>query len=93
MLSPAQLDALISLLDDSDWEVKQHVREKLFDLGAAVIPVLEQKWEESFNPQLQKELEDLVHDLQFDQVKKRLQRWSVSTEQDLLEGLWIINTY
>ncbi|MFZ9187914.1 MAG: hypothetical protein ACO21G_04875 [Algoriphagus sp.] len=57
MLSPAQLDALISLLDDSDWEVKQHVREKLIDLGAAVIPVLEQKWEESFNPVLQKELE------------------------------------
>jgi regulator of sirC expression with transglutaminase-like and TPR domain len=93
MLSPAQLDALISLLDDSDWEVKQHVREKLIDLGAAVIPVLEQKWEESFNPQLQKELEDLVHDLQFDQVKRRLQQWSVSTDQDLLEGLWIINTY
>jgi regulator of sirC expression with transglutaminase-like and TPR domain len=93
MLSPAQLDALISLLDDSDWEVKQHVREKLIDLGAAVIPVLEQKWEESFNPQLQKELEDLVHDLQFDQVKRRLQRWSASSDQDLLEGLWIINTY
>jgi regulator of sirC expression with transglutaminase-like and TPR domain len=93
MLSPTQLDALISLLDDSDWEVKQHVREKLIDLGAAVIPVLEQKWEESFNPQLQKELEDLVHDLQFDQVKRRLQQWSASTDQDLLEGLWIINTY
>jgi regulator of sirC expression with transglutaminase-like and TPR domain len=93
MLSPAQLDALISLLDDSDWEVKQHVREKLIDLGAAVIPVLEQKWEESFNPQLQKELEDLVHDLQFDQVKRRLQKWNASTDQDLLEGLWIINTY
>ena len=45
MLSPSQLDALISLLDDSDWEVKQHVRQKLVGLGAAVIPVLEQKWE------------------------------------------------
>jgi len=92
-LSPAQLDALISLLDDSDFEVKRHVREKLISMGAEVIPVLEQKWEASFNPQLQKELEDLVHDLQFDQVKKRLHLWSTSAEQDLLEGLWILNTY
>ena len=93
MLSPSQLDALISLLDDSDWEVKQHVRGKLVELGAAVIPVLEQKWEESFNPVLQKELEDLVHDLQFGLVKQRLQEWRNSENQDLLEGLWILNTY
>lgn len=93
MLSPAQLDALISLLDDSDWEVKRHVREKLISMGATVIPVLEQKWEASFNPLLQKELEDLVHDLQFDQVKRRLQEWNASADQDLLEGLWILNTF
>jgi|UniRef100_UPI0040470A71 regulator of sirC expression with transglutaminase-like and TPR domain len=93
MLSPSQLDALISLLDDSDWEVKQHVREKLIGLGAAVIPVLEQKWEESFNPILQKELEDLVHDLQFGLVKQRLTNWKASQNQDLLDGLWILNTY
>lgn len=93
MLSPSQLDALISLLDDSDWEVKQHVRGKLVELGAAVIPVLEQKWEESFNPVLQKELEDLVHDLQFGLVKQRLKDWKDSENQDLLEGLWILNTY
>ena len=93
MLSPSQLDALISLLDDSGWEVKQHVRQKLVGLGAAVIPVLEQKWEESFNPVLQKELEDLVHDLQFGLVKQRLQDWKDSENQDLLEGLWILNTY
>jgi len=93
MLTPSQLDALISLLDDSDWEVKQHVRGKLVELGAAVIPVLEQKWEESFNPVLQKELEDLVHDLQFGLVKQRLKDWKDSENQDLLEGLWILNTY
>jgi len=93
MLTPSQLDALISLLDDSDWEVKQHVRGKLVELGAAVIPVLEQKWEESFNPVLQKELEDLVHDLQFGLVKQRLKDWKNSENQDLLEGLWILNTY
>lgn len=92
-LSPSQLEALISLLDDPDWEVKNHVREQLIALGVEVIPLLEQKWEESFNPVLQKELEDLVHELQFALVKERLKQWKESKEQDLLRGLWIINTY
>lgn len=34
-----------------------------------------------------------MHDLQFDQVKRRLQEWNASADQDLLEGLWILNTF
>jgi regulator of sirC expression with transglutaminase-like and TPR domain len=58
-----------------------------------VIPFLEKKWENSFNPEIQKEIEDLVHDLQYSQLKERLIDWKLSPEQDLLTGLWIINTY
>ena len=72
-LSSSQLDALISLLDDPDVEVKNHVRDKLLSLGAEVIPVLEQKWENSFDPIHQKEIEELVHELQFDLLKYRLE--------------------
>jgi regulator of sirC expression with transglutaminase-like and TPR domain len=92
-LTPAQLDALVSLLDDPDLEVKGHVRERIISLGADIIPFLEQKWETSFNPEVQKEIEDLVHDLQFALVKSRLEEWKNSEDRDLLTGLWIINTY
>lgn len=92
-LSSSQLDALISLLDDPDVEVKNHVRDKLLSLGAEVIPVLEQKWENSFDPILQKEIEELVHELQFDLLKYRLEEWKNSEDRDLLTGLWLINTY
>ena len=74
-LTPAQLDALVSLLDDPDLEVKNHVRDKIISLGAEIIPFLEQKWETSFNPEVQKEIEDLVHDLQFSLVKSRMAEW------------------
>ncbi len=92
-LSSSQLDALISLLDDPDVEVKNHVRDKILSLGAEVIPVLEQKWENSFDPILQKEIEELVHELQFDLLKYRLEEWKNSEDRDLLTGLWLINTY
>lgn len=92
-LTEKELDALVSLLDDTDREVKNHVRDKIISLGSEIIPFLEKKWETSFNPDIQKEIEELVHDLQFTQLKERLSEWKKSPEQDLLTGLWIINTY
>ena len=92
-LSPGALQALISLLDDEDKEVVRHVEEKILDLGQSIIPVLEQKWEESFDPVFQQRIEELIHHLQFGLVKQRLLAWSEGSEQDLLEGLWSIATY
>ncbi len=92
-LSENELNALVSLLDDGDREVKNHVRDRIKSIGYEVIPFLEKKWENSFNPEIQKEIEDLVHDLQYAQLKDRLIEWKKSPDQDLLSGLWIINTY
>ncbi|WP_316929139.1 hypothetical protein [Nitritalea halalkaliphila] len=92
-LTDQELNALISLLDDEDREVKDHVRGRLLALGADLIPYLENQWESSFNPSIQKELEELIHDLQFAQLKNRLHDWAASERRDLLEGLWLVNTY
>ena len=92
-LSENELHALVSLLDDTDREVKSHVKDKIISLGKEVIPFLEDKWENSFNPDLQKEIEELVHELQFSLLKEKLTEWKNSDEQDLLTGLWLINTY
>ncbi|EPR68732.1 hypothetical protein ADICYQ_2118 [Cyclobacterium qasimii M12-11B] len=83
----------MSLLDDGDQEVKEHVRDKILSLGNKIIPFLENKWEGSFNPELQKEIEEIVHDMQFNLLMERLTDWTNSEEKELLEGLWIINTY
>lgn len=92
-LSASELHALITLLDDTDQEVRGHVRDRLIGLGTPIIPILEEKWEELFNPEIQYEIELLVHELQFTQLKNRLLEWKKSEDQDLLTGLWIINTY
>jgi regulator of sirC expression with transglutaminase-like and TPR domain len=92
-LSEKELHALVSLLDDPDQEVKIHVKDRIISLGNAVIPFLEEKWERSFNPDLQKEIEELVHELQFSLLKERLEGWRNTEDQDLLTGLWLVNTY
>ncbi|PZX53411.1 regulator of sirC expression with transglutaminase-like and TPR domain [Algoriphagus ratkowskyi] len=92
-LTPGELNALVSLLDDSDQEVRMHVRDRILSIGNDIIPFLENKWENSFNPDIQKEIEELVHDLQFSLLKARLTDWRDTDDRDLLTGLWIINTY
>jgi len=92
-MTKAELKAMVSLLDDTDKEVKNHIRDRIISMGPDVIPFLEAQWESSFNPEVQREIEDLVHKLQFSLLKDRLMDWKNTEDQDLLEGLWIINTY
>lgn len=88
-----ELKALVSLLDDEDTEVLTHVEEKITSLGEEVIPVLEQFWEESFNPIVQRRLEDLIHSLQYELLKNRLREYKKNGAEDLLEGMWLVATY
>jgi regulator of sirC expression with transglutaminase-like and TPR domain len=88
-----EFKALVSLLDDEDLEVNRHVEEKIMSLGSEIIPYLEEQWENSFDPSMQRKLEDMIHVLQFSLVKERLTQWKEDGAKDLLEGMWIISTY
>ncbi|OEJ99625.1 transglutaminase-like domain-containing protein [Roseivirga misakiensis] len=92
-LNNKELKALVSLLDDDDKEIVQHVEGRIRSLGTHIIPYLEFEWESSFNPVVQKRIEELVHSLQFELLKEKLYAWKVSGAEDLLEGVWLLNTY
>lgn len=92
-MQESELKALVSLLDDEDDQIVAHIEEKIRSLGKEIIPYLEQEWESTFNPGLQRKIEDLIHTLQFQVLKERLQNWFEDPEQDLLTGLWLISTY
>lgn len=92
-MTEKEIKALVSLLDDDDEEVTMHVEGKIRSLGSEAIRFLEVQWEESFDPVLQKRLEDLIHDLQIDGMVERLQAWIDGGALNLLEGMWILNTY
>ncbi|MBA9076795.1 MULTISPECIES: transglutaminase-like domain-containing protein [Rufibacter] len=88
-----EIKALISLLDDEDPDVVAHVQGKIVELGETIIPFLEESWEESLNPDYQKKLEDLIHDLQYEALRRRMKAWKEEGATDLLHGMWLVNTY
>jgi regulator of sirC expression with transglutaminase-like and TPR domain len=88
-----EIKALVSLLDDEDKEIQIHVEQKIISLGDAIIPFLEEEWENNLNLGVQKRIEDLIHLLQFESLKAKLRQWKEEGQQDLLEGMWLVATY
>ena len=93
MINDKELESLIKLLDDPDEEISQHVEARLLSYGNEVIEYLESAWEQSFDALLQERIENLVHKIQYQSVKKELELWYQSGSFDLLQGVIIINKY
>jgi len=93
MIADNEIKALIALLDDEDIEIINHVESKILSLGESVLPFLENEWENSLNPSLQNKLENLIHTLQFQTTKQRLEQWRAYESDNLLKGMWIVATY
>ncbi|UBM58451.1 transglutaminase-like domain-containing protein [Marinilongibacter aquaticus] len=93
-MKESEIKALVSLLDDSDNEVSNHVEKQIKNLGGEAIPFLEMHWQDNpLNQPLQKRLEDLIHELQYSQVSKGMIDWKNNRQHDLLEGMWLIAKY
>jgi len=90
-MTTKEIKALISLLDDP--EIAPQIQGEIQNLGETIIPYLEESWEETLDPQQQQRLEDLIHQLQFEGLQQRLRVWRDAGAQDLLEGMWLLNSY
>lgn len=89
-MQPKEVNALISLLDDPDGSVFENVKGKLMSMGDEVIPQLEHAWEHSFDPLMQKRIEQIIHTIQFDRTRKLFMEWAEPGKQDLLEGVILV---
>lgn len=93
MVKVSELKALISLLDDPDEGIYNHVRDQLLSFGEEAVPELENLWEFShFEPTFQDRILDIVHQIQFNAIKTGLQGW-VDNDENLLQGIHFINKY
>ncbi len=88
-----EIRALVSLLDDEDLEVIQHIEQKILSLGDVIIPFLETEWDNHLDQHVQRRIEDLIHHLQFTALHEKLVYWKENEEKDLLKGLWLVATY
>lgn len=92
-MNEKEIESLIKLLDDPDMEIATHVEQKLLSYGNDVIDYLENAWAQSLDTILQERIENLVHKIQFLNIKKELELWYIGGAFDLLQGVLIINKY
>lgn len=92
-MNQKEVNALIRLLDDPDKEIASHVQEKLFSLGQEILPILESEWEACFDALVQQRLEQIISDIQFSNIKSELYKWSLTEEQDLFDGAFLLAKY
>lgn len=92
-LEDSTINALISLLDDSDNEVVAHVTSKLLDAGLDIVSALESAWEVSDNKLQQLRLEELIHKIQFEDTYQKMAAWAATPKPNLLEGFILVSKY
>ncbi|MBK0384498.1 transglutaminase family protein [Pedobacter sp. SD-b] len=93
MINETKIASLITLLDDPDPQIFSQIEGELLSYGNEVVNYLENAWERSFDALLQERIENLIHKIQFRNVREDLALWYQSGGFDLLRGILIINKY
>lgn len=89
-----EFKALVSLLEDDDPGIEEHVQSKLLSMGETVIPRLEAIWEsEDGDERLQGRIEDIIHVIQSKRSISALQTWLQSNDPNLLHGWYLVSRY
>lgn len=90
----SSIRALVKLIDDPDECIYNHVRDELIKCGSKAIPYLEKSWEdEYYGLVFQNRIENIIHDIQFEDIIGSLRKWNNCSEKDLLEGAIIVARY
>lgn len=94
-MEKSKLDALINLLDDPDKTVYELVEKELLKETDEIIPMLEEKWETSFDVNYQERIENLIQSIQFKETYNKLKLWinTNTKERDLFTGFWIVDQF
>lgn len=93
MPNAPEIHALIRLLDDDDKEVFAQVYSRLKSYGTEVIPELEKAWAEESNLLAHKRLEEIIHEIQFEDVLTQWKNWLYLDSPDLLTGAFLVARY
>jgi regulator of sirC expression with transglutaminase-like and TPR domain len=92
-MDQAEINALIDLLDDPDQDIFNNIRDRLMSFGEQVIPELETAWEASFNNLVQTRIEEIIHNIQFTNIRTKLEAWAQKVDPSLLEGAILVAKY
>ena len=82
---------MLYLLDDTDDRVVEHIESQIMELGVSAIPLIEARCILEENPNRLDRMLFLIKSIQEQTLAEELKQWMKTEEQDLLDGLLIIN--
>lgn len=88
-----ELNSLLQLMDDPDETVYRRIRQFIIDQGKEAIPLLEHAWENAFDEITRGRLEEIIHTINFQYIKKQLTLWKLNGGEDLITGALLISKY
>lgn len=92
MLENKEISALFHLIDDPDDEVFITVTDRIISHGRAIIPNLENLWENSPDENVQGRIELIIHKLHFRDLVEEFTEWKNGT-CELLHGSLLVAKY
>src|SRR5258705_4126090 len=87
-----EISALLHLIDDPDEYVYSTVSDKIISFGKAIIPNLENLWENTINEEVQERIELLIHKLHFRDLSNDFINWK-NGSCELLQGSLLAAQY
>lgn len=92
MLENKEISALFHLIDDPDDEVFSTVTERIISHGRAIIPNLENLWENSPDEHVQERIELIIHKLHLRDLTEEFNDWK-NGSCELLHGALLVAKY
>jgi regulator of sirC expression with transglutaminase-like and TPR domain len=92
LVEDKEISALFHLIDDPDEDVYNTVSDRIISFGKAIIPNLENLWENTTNEEIQERIELLIHRLHFRDLTEDFTNWK-NGNADLLDGALLVAKY
>ncbi|MFQ3579094.1 MAG: transglutaminase-like domain-containing protein [Bacteroidales bacterium] len=87
------IDSIIKLLDDPDESVYSSISSRLIEDGLSVVKKLEETWNTSDNPLIQKRIGEITQQIQFRYVCKEMRLWKEVSGKSIIDGMYWIARY
>ncbi len=86
-----EFEAQVKLLEDPDKQIYSIIHSRIIEKGEQAIPVLEQAWDNSVHPLVHSRIEDLIHEINFNQILNSVQSWINEGKKDWFMILFLLS--
>ena len=88
----SELEALVGMLDETDTEIYQTLKDALFSIGEEALPYLEKARLQKSGSLWQNRMDALISELQVEIACKKLSAWKGEASPNLLKGFYLLSS-